>query len=414
MQLKVGIECRIHDFRQGAGTTILSLTRALCDLPHQGERYTFIVFEDHGPLFTDIPSDRATVLSCPRPTRSQMKDLLSRFAPLRDALRFSRACVAPIPPSDGTAERNRFDVVHFPTQVGYTTCIPSIYQPWDLQHVHLPQFFSRAERIWRKRVYKALCTQARFVSVQTQWGRDDLIRHYGVETHKVVVIPWGSPLIAYPRVEPRDLQATSRRYDLPTEFLFFPAVTWPHKNHEVVIRALSKLKQEGLRIPFVCTGATTTRLPCLEALADQCGVADLVRFLGFVSPVELQSIYSLATAMVFPSRFEGFGLPVLEAFQSGLPVVCSRATVLPEVAGDAAIFFDPDDPADLAEAIRAVTSSPTLRSQLVQRGRATAAERPMCATAEQFRRLYWRAAGSASPELQSTDAANVVGAGGRQ
>lgn len=392
-RIEIALECRIESFQQGVGTALLSLAHALCELPGDAEHFTFIVFEDHKELFAGLPVQRASVLTVPRHVPSSVKAKFGRVKPLRDLWRMSRAAVGPLPASDGILEEKQFDVVHFPTQVGYLTQIPSIYQPWDLQHVHLSQFFSRDVRIWRNRVYRAMCGQARFVSVQTEWGKSDLISQYGVEAEKIAVIPWGSVLNAYPQPREQDIASTRDKYNLPDKFLFFPAITWPHKNHELAIRAVAELKREGFDITLICTGDKTDRYGDLLDLAQQCAVADRVRFLGFVSPVELQSIYSLAVAMIFPSRFEGFGLPVMEAFQCGLPVICARATVLPEVAGDAALFFDPDDPKETAQVIRLLASSPALRSELISRGRDRSAGFPISRAAERFRDLYHRAAG---------------------
>lgn len=390
--LEVGIDCRIDNFRQGIGTAILSLAHALCDLPVRNERYTFILFEDHRELFEKLPEDRASLLIAARPAASAVKSSLRQLGLLKAIWRPARAAVGPLPVSDGLAEERHFDVLHFPTQVGYLTTVPSIYQPWDLQHVHLPQFFSMHERIWRNRLYKAMCRQARFVSVQTEWGKNDLMRQYGIEAEKIAVIPWGSVLNAYPRPEPQDIDATRVKYGLPAQFLYYPAITWPHKNHELAIRALAELTRQGINMSLVCTGDRTDYSAQLEQLAERSGVRNQLKILGFVSPVELQSIYSLATAMIFPSRFEGFGLPVLEAFQSGLPVLCARATVLPEVAGDAALFFDPDDPKEAAAEIRKLMASSDLREDMVQKGTARASTLTVTKAAVQFRELYQRIA----------------------
>jgi len=408
--LRVALDCRIPNFQQGIGTAILSLAHALCTLPGNAEHYTFIIFEDHQPLFQGLPAERAAVLSVPRPAVSSVRNQLNRLFGLRTGWRIARAAFGPIPASDGTIEGCGFDVVHFPTPVGYATRIPSIYQPWDLQHIHLPQFFARHDRIWRNRVYKAMCRQARFVSIQTEWGKNDLVQQYGIEPEKIAVIPWGSVLSAYPQPDRGDVQATREKYRLPDRFLFFPAITWPHKNHEVAIRALAELKHQGIDVTLVCTGDRTDHYPRLEELAEQCGVLDRLKFLGFVTPVELQSIYSLATAMIFPSRFEGFGLPVLEAFQSGLPVLCARATVLPEVAEDAAFFFDPDDAKDAAQAIRRLVSSPSLRAEMMQRGFARASVLTISKTAEQFRELYHKTAAADAGEASKPLA--LAGQGG--
>ena len=394
--LQIGIECRIANFRQGIGTAVLSLAHALCELPRANEHYTFILYDDHKELFKDLPLDRATLLAVHRTDSSTVRSSLSRLSPLKMVWRMGNAAIGPLPISDGLAERQHFDVMHFPTQVGYLTRIPSIYQPWDLQHVHLPQFFSWDQRVWRNRLYRAMCRQAKIVCVQTEWGKSDLIDQYGIGAEKIAVVPWGSVLNAYPRPDKRDIEATRQKYRLPEQFLFFPAITWPHKNHEVAIKALAELKRGGITTSLVCTGDRTNYYARLEELAAQCGVQDQFIFLGFVSPVELQSIYSLATSMIFPSRFEGFGLPVLEAFQSGLPVLCARATVLPEVAGNAAVFFDPDDPKEAAEMIKRIISSPDMRLHMIQNGFARASTLNISKTAEQLRELYHRAAATKS------------------
>ena len=93
-----------------------------------------------------------------------------------------------IPMSDGYVESRQFDVVHFPTQMGYLTGLPTIYQPWDLQHLHHPQFFTPFEFAQRERLYRAFCDQASYVCVQTEWTKQDLISHYPIQADKVVVV----------------------------------------------------------------------------------------------------------------------------------------------------------------------------------------------------------------------------------
>lgn len=369
------------------------LARELCQLPSDAERYTFFIFEDDFPVFRGLVGDRARLLCFRKPPPSRFKNAMRWITPLRTGWRLYQASVKTVAHSDGTAEANRLDVIHFPTQIGYRTEIPSIYHPWDLQHVHFPEFFTKADRISRERNYRALCAQARFVSVLTQWGKDDLVRHYGISEDKIVVIPWGSVLSAYKPLKPAESATLAQALSLPAQFVFYPAATWPHKNHELLIRALAYLNGHSGPVPAICTGMKTKEIEKLMQMAETCGVSSLIRFLGFVSPAELQCIYQSATAMVYPSLFEGFGLPILEAFQSDLPVLCSDATVLPEVAGDAALLFNPTDPDELADGIFKITSSPDLRRELVSRGRRRLATLSMHDTAERFRKLYWSASG---------------------
>lgn len=392
-KLEVGIECRIEDFRQGIGTALMALARTLCRLPSDAERYTFFIFEDDLPVFRELVGDRARLLCFSKPAFSPIKNALRWITPLRTGWGLYRASMKTVAHSDGTAEANHLDVIHFPTQIAYRTEIPSIYHPWDLQHLHFPEFFTKADRISRERNYRAFCAQARFVSVLTQWGKDDLIRHYGINEDKVAVIPWGSVLSAYKPLDPEESARHAQALSLPAQFVFYPAATWPHKNHELLIRALAHLNSHARPVSAICTGMKTKEIEKLMQMAETCGVSSLIRFLGFVSPAELQCIYQSATAMVYPSLFEGFGLPILEAFQSDLPVLCSDATVLPEVAGGAALLFNPRNPEGLSDDIFKITSSPDLRRELVSRGRRRLAALSMQDTAERFRKLYWSAAG---------------------
>jgi len=280
----------------------------------------------------------------------------------------SRSDESLLPHSDGFIETLGCDVVHFPSQSAYVTKVPSIYQPWDLQHCHYPEFFSDDDLRVRNVQYPAFCRQARFVCIQTEWGKKDLIREYGIDPDRIAVIRYGTALEAYQ--PPLEVQTSRVRQELslPSQFFVYPAITWPHKNHELILRSLGQLKTMGRLVHVVFTGVITPYREHLDALARELGVHEQVHFLGFVTGDQIQSIYSLATAMIFPSKFEGLGMPVLESFRVKLPVLCSSATVLPEVAGKAALFFAPDSTDELVIAMERVQSSPELRAELVAEG----------------------------------------------
>jgi glycosyltransferase involved in cell wall biosynthesis len=128
------------------------------------------------------------------------------------------------------------------------------------------------------------------------------------------------------------------------------------------------------------------------------GIADQLHYLGFVTPEELLSIFAKATAMVFPSKFEGFGLPILEAFQARIPVLSSNATVLPEVARDGAAYFDPDSPTELAALLVRCLDDSEFRESLIQKGSKVLATFTMKDTAVKFQTLYARTIGQSSRE----------------
>jgi glycosyltransferase involved in cell wall biosynthesis len=389
VKLRIALECRIDDPRQGAGASTLSLAHFLSAGGGEGQEYTFLVHEDSKDWLAPHVFGPCKLVGIPRRRSEGLRKALRSVAPLREAWRkFSRSGDR-IPASDGYVEAEGFDLVHFPTQSAYLTRIPSIYQPWDLQHLHYPEFFSRFEYLVRERRYRAFCRQARRVCVQTEWSKRDLVDSYGIDQEKIAVIPWGSVLDAHTPPSPESIRAAVEKFQLPAQFFFYPAVTWPHKNHAVVLRALQRLRAEEGRTVFAYfSGAPTPHRRELESLARQLGVSAQIRFLGYLPAPELRALFATATALVFPSKFEGFGLPILEAFQAGLPVLCSHATVLPEVAGAGALFFDPDSPAELAERMKAVLDDPELRRKLASRGRETLSRSSMQETAAAFRNLY--------------------------
>jgi glycosyltransferase involved in cell wall biosynthesis len=183
------------------------------------------------------------------------------------------------------------------------------------------------------------------------------------------------------------------KYNLPKQFFFYPAATWPHKNHEAIFRALQILKNAYSLDPHVYfTGLSTEHRSVLNKLAQEAGIFEQVHFLGFLTPEELQVVFGGATAMVFPSKFEGFGLPILEAFHARLPVLSSNATTLPEVAGDAALYFDPDSPMELASLMEEILKTPAMREELIRRGTGVLSQHSINETAAGFRALYRRTA----------------------
>ena len=271
--------------------------------------------------------------------------------------------------SDGTIEAAGADVVHFPFQDAFNTDVPSIYQPHDLQHLHLPQHFSSWHRRRRETIYRTHCERATAVVAMTSWGRRDLIESYGLDEGRVWVVPGASVLHEYPAPSPAEKEEMCARLRLPAEFLLYPAQPWPHKNHERLLEALALIRgRTGITIPLVCSGAPAEAFEGVQGRARELGLEDAIVFPGFVGTRELRGLYELATALAFPSRFEGWGLPVCEAFSAGLPVASSSATGLPELVGDAGLIFDPESVEQIADAVQRIWTDEGLRRDLAKRG----------------------------------------------
>jgi glycosyltransferase involved in cell wall biosynthesis len=239
----------------------------------------------------------------------------------------------------GRSLRRRFsglDAIHFPLSVMIprVSAQPAVSSVLDVQHELLPQFFSRAERVYRKAVYGWTVRRSRLVITISHHAARTLVDRLGVPED---------------RVRPIHLGIDHNRFRLGQadrgNFLLYPARGWPHKNHRRLFDALALLRRDRPQLELVLTGYD--------------GPAPAgVRVLGRVTLDELADLYRTAAALVFPSLYEGFGQPPLEAMACGCPVACSNAASLPEVCGDAARLFDPTTPEAIAEAVDEVLRDP--------------------------------------------------------
>ena len=394
-KIRIALDCRFGEAKQGVGTAVMALAKALSESDIDNQEYTFIVHEEMRSWLAPYVGGSCKLVGISQPAQPCLRTFVRKVPLFRKMYRSARKRISGterFPVSDGFVEQNGFDLVHFPTQVAYLTKVRTIYQPWDLQHLHYPEFFAKEEVDRREKEYRAFCNQATFICVQAEWTKEDLHKQYGLPKEKICVIPWGSVLDAYKPINSEHLSKTRERYSLPGQFFFYPAVTWPHKNHIVIIRALSHLKECGIRPDLYFTGMATEHKAVLDRAASDLGVSSQLHYLGFLSPEELQAMYCMSTALVFPSKFEGFGLPILEAFHARTAVISSNATTLPEVGKDGALYFDPECPKELAQHMQGVWQNPALRQALIERGSSCLSSYSMKKTVKEFQRLYEKTA----------------------
>lgn len=270
----------------------------------------------------------------------------------------------------------------------YWPGVPAVWTFHDLIPLLFPQMTTARTRIvFRIATSLALRTAAATIAV-SQASKSDLVSHYGVAPERVSVAPHGVDARFHP--QPLDSAADLRaRLDLPTEFILYVGSNKPHKNLPALVAAYAQLGPGAP--PLVIAGAWDDRYPESRQVADQLVAPWAIRFVGAIADGDLPTLYSAATAFVFPSRYEGFGLPVLEAMACGTPVACSNVSSLPEVAGDAALLFDPDDRAAIGESMQRLLDDAALRTELRERGLAQAArftwEKTAAATLAVYRKL---------------------------
>jgi glycosyltransferase involved in cell wall biosynthesis len=399
MTLRICLDARLVNGEYGGvQQVIIGLASGLSKLEDGEEEYLFLTNAGSDTWIRPYVYGPCKILPCPASLPQKGKQLLKKVLPanlvklIRTFYMVGSNHQGPSP-SDGTIERAAVDIMHFTMQKGFLTKVPSIYQPHDLQHLHLPQFFSRWERSRRELFYRTLCNQARMVVVDSRWGKDDIIKHYALEESKVKIVLLGPPLSAYKALSPKDLAVLEKKYSLPKDFLFFPAYSWKHKNHIALLEALALVRDgQGLKIPLVLSGGKNDYFAKIEKRVRELHLGGQVRFLGFVPPPDLQFLYKSCRGMIFPTLFEGFGLPIIEAFLEGVPVACSNVTCLPEMVGDAAITFDPTCTKEIANALYRLWNDEALRKSLAELGRKRAEEFTWGRTARLFRAHYRRLA----------------------
>jgi len=363
------------------------------------EEFVFLTLEGHADWLIPFIGSNSRIVSEVASRPDSVRSLVGKAPPifarfLRVAAGLLGSNAISVPRSSGVFESTGAKAVHFPAQNAFLTAIPSIYQPWDLLHAHHPEYFTRYERNLRDVRYRQFCQQAQIVVVASRWAKEDLIASYGIEPLKIHVVPVPPPITAYPKLTKADLTGIRGKFSLPDQYIIYPAQTWPHKNHVKLLEALAKLRDEAqLCIPLVLTGRHTEFVSTIRKTAAHLRLQEQVHFLEFVTPAELSGLLTMSRAMVFPSRFEGWGLPIVEAYSMGIPVGCSNVESLTEQAHDCALVFDPDSPSEIMETIRTLWTDEAARIDLAARGMAKVAKYNWRSTASAFRELYRIAAG---------------------
>ena len=265
--------------------------------------------------------------------------------------------------------------------------IPVVCTIYDFQYKAYPEFFAEDDVTHRERTFVEASRRASILAAISDFSRQSIIAHGKVDASRVRTI--------HLRMAQRSLADSKADVDVltrlgvqPQRYLMYPANFWKHKNHEMLLVAFGIACNEGLAadVKLICTGAPGARQQWLMRAAQTMQLGDRVVFPGYLPAADLAIVLDRASAVIFPSLYEGFGLPVVEAMAAGVPVACSNITSLPEVAADAALLFDPRVPTQIAGAMISLVHDEEQRHCLIERGLQRAAE---FSDARRMAKEYW-------------------------
>lgn len=277
------------------------------------------------------------------------------------------------------------DLVHAPVNVGplLRTC-PLVVTVHDLSFLLYPETFRPAQRLYQSVLARHTARHASRIIAVSQSTRADIVRHFGVPQERITVVHNGvdGAFRPYPAGE---VEAFRRERGLPERFLLCVATLEPRKN---IVRLLEALARVPGAPPLVLCGGKGWYYETIFAAIERLGLSGRVHMPGYIPAAELPLWYNAASWFIYPSLYEGFGLPALQALACGTPSIVSRASSLPEVVGDAAILVDPLDVEALAETLAHALSDPGLAAALRQAGPERARHFSWTRTAEETVAVY--------------------------
>ncbi len=349
MIVAIDTNCILPGQVGGIENYTLGLIEALKSPASPASKLLLITRAENHSLFAGFADGRTDVLPLDRPAGNWAE--LSSVDP-RSLADFQRR-------KTDLLARHGVDLIHFPgnTINPLDLKLPIVLNLHDLQHRHFPEYFSAAEIANREKWWTASARRADALVAASHYVRDDLAKQLGVDRTKIFVTSDPFQSVFLNRPTPVQLADLRQKFDLPARFFIYPAAAWPHKNHRRLIQA------------FVVAGIAECQLILTGGRQEEIQPVQNVRLLGRISTEDLVGLYHLATALIFPSEFEAWSIPIMEAMACACPVASSNVTSLPEQVGDAGLLFDPTDIAAMASAMRRLAGDKKLRGLLAERGR---------------------------------------------
>lgn len=268
---------------------------------------------------------------------------------------------------------------------------PRVLGIHDIQPLDLPGNFHPAKVAWLRRAIPRSVDKAAVITVPSEFVRDSVVRRLGVDPASVHVVPWSAPAAESP--DSGRVAALRDAHGLDGPVIAQAAITYPHKDHVTTVAAFARIAERHPAARLVLAGGIGPAEDRVLSAIDASGVADRIVRTGRLDDDDIAALIAVAQVVVVPSRYEGFGIPALEAMAAGTPVIVAAAGSLPEVVGEAGAAFPPGDDAQLAVELHHVLVDDQLRDRRIAAGTERAAEFSPARTADGFVAAYRAAAG---------------------
>jgi glycosyltransferase involved in cell wall biosynthesis len=261
----------------------------------------------------------------------------------------------------------RPDIIHVPFQIlrHEFRVAPVVVSIMDIQHEYFPEYFGEDELASRRSSYLDSITAADHVIAISNFTKETLVEKLNIDSRKITVVHLSHDASIF-----HDAISSSDTLSLPQRYFYYPAATWKHKNHIRLIHAFSKYRKETKdhAAKLVFSGVRKAGSDPIQKRIQKLGLEKQIIWLGHIDRALLPHVYKQALGLVYPSEFEGFGIPLLEAMAVGCPVAASDCTSIPEIAGAAAMYFDPTNVSEIVAAMKILGGSSSKRAKLIAAG----------------------------------------------
>lgn len=364
---KLGIYLERRPDSGGAYQYCLAMLKALSQFPKERYEITaFIMYEEWRPI------SEALGLKTIYAQKNKIEKVFYHLAEISLPVSVCRKLCRILHPFARQLKKQQIDYCIYPCadKISFMMDTPAIITVFDLMHRYLTEFPEIADpSVYksRERSYTNIAKYAKMILVDSKVGKEQMVECYdtdGTLGEKVYSLPFIAPDYVYESIGKEKYP----RMDVPERYIFYPAQFWKHKNHENLLKAMAKLKSEGIKVQLVCSGTSKNGYDDVVQLIGELGLNEQVQILGYVSNEEMVSLYQHAVALVMPTFGGPTNIPQLEAFVLGCPVSTSRIYGIPEQVGDAGLLFDPASVDEIAACVKTLWTDGAECQRLIDAG----------------------------------------------